>query len=123
PSSECRTDADGWKRFVGGDYRSHLLRVSEASHCCRTGPPEPDLLERAVVLPIREVHRRGQSHVAGRHRLELCGVPNANQRAGLRIGQRSNQNAVEDTEDRGCRADAEPECEDSNRREAWVLAE
>ena len=105
------------------DDRSHLLRVAGAGHGGCTGPPQAERGKRPVVLAIGEVHRRAQSHVAGRYGLELGGVPDANQPIGIWIGQRTDQDGIDHAEDGSSRADAEAERQDGGRRKGRTLAE
>src|SRR6185503_9525489 len=123
PSPECWSHAEGRKGFVRDHDRSHLLRVAGAGYGRRTRPPQAELGKRPIVLAIREVHRRAQSHVAGRHGLELRRVPDANQLIRIWIGQRTNQDSIDDAENRSGGADAETERQDGGRREGRTLAE
>ena len=71
---------------------------------------KPTKLRRARAI-VDEVHRRADVAVA------LLRVPNAHEMIGLRKGQRLEQHAVHDAEDRGVRADPERERDDRGERE------
>jgi hypothetical protein len=74
---------------------------------------EREPLERAVALaPVEKV--RGRRIVARRLRVEL---EEPNEAIGLGVRERSEEHAVHDAEDRGRRANAEPECQDRDERE------
>ncbi len=109
-ASEHRLDAERRERAVGRPQAAHLLRLGDAGDGRRPGKPDADVLEGAIVLGVREVHRWREAEVAGQVRHPGCargGVPDRDQAVWLRVGQRPEKHAVDDAEDGGVGADAD----------------
>ena len=81
----------------------------------RAGPVErADALEDGVLLPPVEKRGRGDREAAEL----LQDLVHAHERVGLRVGERTQQHAVDDAEDRAAGADAERQRQDGDDREA-----
>jgi hypothetical protein len=105
---------------------AYLFRLSEP--CDRRGGrnPHAERFEAAVLLGIRVEHRCGEAQVAGDARETLragSGVPDGNQPVGLGIGEWFKQNAVDDAEDGGVRADADRDRKQGDSREPRIVAQ
>ena len=104
--------------------------VTNSARAC-SGSPMPvivrpavavqaDVLKDAALVAIREVLRRRHAELvdveAGRNLLD------ADELVGVRVGQRLDQHAIDDAEDRGVGADAERQREHDGQREPWAPA-
>jgi hypothetical protein len=97
-----------------------LLRLGEAGDAGRPGSPHSDRLEGAIVRGECEVHRGREAKLIAKlgeprraRRVEM----ERDQLLRLRIGQRPQQHAVEHTEDRRIRADADGQRQQHGDRE------
>ena len=123
PPAASGPHADRRKRPVGHDQRPDFLRLAHSRHVRRAGVPHAEVLKRLVVRTIGEVHRRRQPDVVRGHALELRGVPHRDQRVGIRVRQRADQDSVDDGEDRRGRAGAESQRGDGRGGEARIPAD
>ncbi len=80
-----------------------------------------DILKRGVLLAIDEIDGRRYLEIFDAH--ARSGVPHADELFGMRIGQRLQQDAFENAEDYGVRADACGESDQCNGREERGAAE
>ena len=109
PSSQLRLHAE--RLQVPSD--TNRLRTCSGSATpvtvANAGEPDAEVLERTVLLGVGEVHRWREAEVAGE--LRHADAPGAVCQIGdelgrVRIGQRAEQDAVDDAEDGGVGADA-----------------
>jgi hypothetical protein len=108
------------KRFVRDHDGADLLGFAESRDIGGAGPPQSKRCEGLVVLAIAQIHRRGEAHVAGGHGLELRGVPDANQAIRIGVGQRPNQDGVDDAEDGRGGTDTERQRDDGGKRKTGI---
>ncbi len=114
-TAERRLNADRLEHAVRNSERAGLLRIADTRHAAAAGPPDPEVLERAVLVAVGEVHRRRHGEPLGVDSGRP--VPEAHELVGIRIGQRLDQHRVDDAEDRRRCADAEREREHGGRGE------
>ena len=107
--------AKGLQRAVGHHQRLHAFRIARAGNRSGAVVPQPDLFERPVLVPVGHVERRPLVHQVRLHPRRL--VPDADQPLGLVVRQRLQQDAVDDAEQGGVRADADAERQHRHGRE------
>ncbi len=116
--AQHRLNAERGKVIHGHPPGVHALRRPEADHGARPPVGRGHAIERGdLILPFPERHPGNKLD----RRLALEGFAQRGETAGVPVGQRLEDDAVDDGEDRGGRADTEREGEDGDRGEAGAL--
>ena len=105
---------------VGDDDDSNLFGFRHAGNGRGKRKPDADVFERPVLVGVREVHRHGQTEIAGDRRQTFGAggaVPDRDQIVGPGIGEWFEEDGVDDAEDRRVRADADRERQQGRCRE------
>ncbi len=105
--AEHRPDPEHRQDAIGDEQRARLFGLGKTRHAHRAGVPEADVLEHPAVLAVGEVQeRRGAGPVDVD---PWCGMIEGDELVGARVGQRLQEDALDDAEDRGIGADADGE--------------
>jgi hypothetical protein len=115
PTAEHRLNTERLEHAVGHGAQPRLLGVADPGYGHSAVCEESEVLEGPVFVAIGEVEIRRQPERAGIQTGR--DVPQAHELVRLRVRQRLEQHGVDDTEDRGVRADSEREREHGRERE------
>jgi hypothetical protein len=114
PSPQRRRDAECLKDAVCDAQVANLLWFGKSRDRDAAARPQPELLERSPLLPVREEHRRRHVEVAVVEADPGCRVPDADQLVRARIRQRLEEHAVDDAEDGRVGANADRQSHQSD---------
>jgi hypothetical protein len=112
-TSERRLHAEQRQQTERREQAVHALRQLIASHGGRRARPDGDVGERLRVLAVGDVVRDGGIEIVDVD--ARCFLPETHEPIRPGKGQRAEQDAVDDAENRGVRADAQ--CQREQRRE------
>src|SRR5262249_30964408 len=118
-ASEQRADAEDFEEVGADTGHWQTFRFAVAGKIDGAVVVESDRFERTILFAIgSEVSLRHSPRCEAEFR--TC-LDQSHYAIGLTKRQRSQQNAVHETEDRGVGADAERECDDRNERDRRLL--
>ena len=119
--AEDRRHAENRKQVPGDRRTLQALRLHAFGQRQRSSAQRDNCLEGGRAL--LEVDEIGIRHAGVTNAAALGGLVQDQQPIGLGVGQRLDQDAVDDAEERGVDADAEREAEDDDGRDTGVVHE
>src|SRR5581483_10734238 len=118
-----RLHSEGIENTVCEVQRLHLFRFPHAGDGAAIERPYAEVLKRAVLFAIGEIHGGRAVDITSDSGDARRQMPHAGQAVRSRIGQRLEENSVNDAEDGGVSADAERQCQQRDEGEHRRAAE
>ena len=120
PSALDRLHAEGLKYPIGHDRGPHFFGLFDTGDRCRRRIPGAEVRKAAVLFAVREEHGSREPQAAGHGGQSFgsgCGLPDRDELLGVWVCERLEQDAVDDAEHRGVRADADCQRQDHHSGE------
>ncbi len=120
PSALDRLHTEGLKHSIGYDRGPHFFGLFDTRDRCRRRIPGAEVRKAAVLFAVREVHGSREPQAAGHGGQSFgsgCGLPDRDELFGVWVRERLEQDAVDEAEHRGVRADADCQRQDHHSGE------